>query len=1340
MKRLLLSIITLMIVNLFAFSSDYYYIPPKIWGLTPINGIYYLPISSVNTGDMFGDHLNISFDPIGPINSGGGNWHDGDSDPYPGECGPRSDEGYYLTGGANLYVKSIEINDNIFAYYPVSQASGGNYCNKNGGVCPDWSYNNLYSYGPMLKFSVNYYSYKHQVRDYYDGLVYVRDYYRAYDIYLQFITPDSETSCSNQKHLISFAIDALAVTRWEVSTDTGLNWNPIVNTLPYYYEANPQVGTYLYRVFKTDGTYSPIKQVTYQDPVPSSLIVTPVTNTKTVDETITWSTSATDVTYSYQWNMNGTAIEGATLSTYSIPVIKSGNAGSYSCTVSNGCSSVTSPAATLTVNKAPQVITFPEIAAKTYGDAAFTLPATTDKGLTIIYQSTNSAVATVSGNTVTIVAPGTSNIVASQTGTADYLGATGVTKTLTVNKIAQSISLTSTATKTFGDATFTLPATTDKGKSISYTSSNTAVATVNGNIVTIIGSGTTDLVGTQTGDAHYYAAPNTTQTLTINKAVQTITFGVFASKTYGDAAITLTSTTDKALTISYASSDATVASVSGNILTINKGGTATITATQAGSSNYLPAAPVSQLITINKADQSIAWTNIPNITYGDVDFTLPTTSSKGLTITYTSADPAIATVTGNIVSVKAAGTVNITASQVGTVNYNAANSVTLPLTISKATQSITFPDLPVCNYGDAALILGATSSSGLTVTYESSDNNVATPSGNTLTLGNAGQCYITASVAGNGNYLTTTPVQKQLTVSKANQIISFDAIPDKTYGDAPFSLSALSSNTSMPVTFSSSAPAKLIVSGSTATIAGAGGYTVTASQAGTSNYNAATITRTFTVRKASLIVTADAKNRVYGDANPAFTVSYSGFVNADTRYDLAALPSGSTTATEASTVGDYSISLSTITDANYSLIYRSGIISITQAPLMVTAQAASKIYGDPNPTLTLNYSGFKNGETSAVLSDLPAASTVAKTMSNVGTYDIIVSGGASVNYALNYTNDLLTINKATLKVYASDVSREYGEINPSITMNITGYKGSDDASVLTTLPTESCTAAAISTVGAYDITYSDAEADNYQFDYTSTVGKLTVTKAELIINADYLEKEYGNNNPTLTVSYSGFKNNQTSTALTKVPVVSTTALKTSNAGDYDIVVSGAISYNYSFTYTNAKLTITKATLAISAENYSMNKDEAIPDFTLVYNGFKGSDDVSSLDVLPSVSCSATSESSIGEYEIVLQGGSDRNYMYEFSNGILIVKENTGIDDVRDYNTTLYPIPANDELFIQSDVQISKAEIYSIDGQLMQIEEGTDLKSIDVSDLIKGFYSIRLFSNEKAIVTRLIMKN
>jgi hypothetical protein len=87
-------------------------------------------------------------------------------------------------------------------------------------------------------------------------------------------------------------------------------------------------------------------------------------------------------------------------------------------------------------------------------------------------------------------------------------------------------------------------------------------------------------------------------TLTVNPAEQTITFGPLADQTFGDAPFSLTAKADSGLTVSYASSDPTVASVLGNTVTILKAGSTTLTASQAGDANHHPALPVAQALTI----------------------------------------------------------------------------------------------------------------------------------------------------------------------------------------------------------------------------------------------------------------------------------------------------------------------------------------------------------------------------------------------------------------------------------------------------------------------------------------------------------------------------------------------------------------------------------------------------------------------------------------------------------------------------------------------------------------------------------------------------------------------
>ncbi|GHN02106.1 hypothetical protein WSM22_35950 [Cytophagales bacterium WSM2-2] len=258
--------------------------------------------------------------------------------------------------------------------------------------------------------------------------------------------------------------------------------------------------------------------------------------------------------------------------------------------------------------KVNQTITFNTLPGKSVGDAPFTLTASATSGLPVTYTSSNTAVATVSGNTVTVIALGTADITASQSGDKDFAAATSVVRTLTVGQV-QTITFNTLPVKTFGDAGFTLTGTASSGLSVAYASSNTAVATISGNVVTIVGGGTTDITASQAGNGTYLPAPAVVRTLTVNKANQTITFGTIPTKTFGDPNFALTATSTSGLTISYTTANDNVL-ISGNQVGIVKPGQLTINANQAGNSNYNAATQVSQTFCINPAKPSFAFTGL----------------------------------------------------------------------------------------------------------------------------------------------------------------------------------------------------------------------------------------------------------------------------------------------------------------------------------------------------------------------------------------------------------------------------------------------------------------------------------------------------------------------------------------------------------------------------------------------------------------------------------------------------------------------------------------------------------------------------------------------------------
>ncbi len=534
---------------------------------------------------------------------------------------------------------------------------------------------------------------------------------------------------------------------------------------------------------------------------------------------------------------------------------------------------------TLTVAKANQTITFNVLTGKTYGDAPFGLGASTTSPLTVSYSSSNTSVATVSGSTVTIVGAGTTTITASQAGNANYNAATSVDQSLSIAKANQTITFGALANKSVGDAPFGLTASINSGLTINFSSSNTAVATVSGATVTIVGEGSTTITASQSGDANHNAAADVPQNLTITdtRATQTITFGTLPAKTFGDASFSVTPTSSSSLAVTVTSSNTAVATVNGsNQVTIVGAGTTTLTASQAGNGSFKPATPVDQTLTVAKANQIPDFYIPPTATVG-MGIGIGPSTSAGLPVTVTSSDTNVATVAPGaggswFFSVKGAGTTTITISQAGNDNYNPV-SQSADMVVSKGSQTITFNALAAKTFGDAPFSLIAYSSVNLTVSFTSSDPSIAEVNDITklVTIKKAGTVQITANQSGSGNYSAATPVVQDLVINKANQTITFPALDDQATGNPPFAIVA-STTSQLPLSFTSSNTAVATVSGNQITIVGVGTTTLTATQAGDENYNAATsVDRTLVVKPGQKITFDALPPKVLGD--PSFTIS-----------------------------------------------------------------------------------------------------------------------------------------------------------------------------------------------------------------------------------------------------------------------------------------------------------------------------------------------------------------------------------------------------------------------------------------------------------------------------------
>ncbi len=159
----------------------------------------------------------------------------------------------------------------------------------------------------------------------------------------------------------------------------------------------------------------------------------------------------------------------------------------------------------------------------------------------------------------------------------------------------------------------------------------------------------------------------------------------------------------------------------------------------------------------------------------------------------------------------------------------------------------------------------------------------------------------------------------------------------------------------------------------------------------------------------ALRVTAIDASKVYGQANPAFAVTYSGFLNGETPSVLAGRLTYATIATAASSVGNYPVSPSGLRSSNYTIVFGDGSLHIAPAPLTITALDATKVYGDPNPAFGVTYNGFVNGDTPAVLLGNLTFATSAINTSGIGSYSITPGGVSAHNYSIRFAGGTLTV-------------------------------------------------------------------------------------------------------------------------------------------------------------------------------------------------------------------------------------------------------------------------------------------------------------------------------------------
>ena len=806
----------------------------------------------------------------------------------------------------------------------------------------------------------------------------------------------------------------------------------------------------------------------------------------------------------YQWFDNGTAISGATSSSYNIPATTVANTGSqFTVVVTNSVGSVTSSVATLTVSPEPATLSFAPVPGKTYGSAAFPISATSASAGPVTY-TVVSGPATVSGSTVTLTGTGAVVLSASQPASGNY-AATSATTSFTVSPGSPTLSFGAIAGQVFGNAAFPVSATSVSTGAVTYTVVS-GPATISGSTVTITGTGTVLLGATQAATSNYTAATANTS-FEVASAVPALSFGPIAAQTFGNAAfpVSATSASSGAVTYTVVSGPATI---SGSTVTLTGSGTVVLGASQAASGNYA-AATASTTFSVAPATPTLAFTTVPSKIFGAAAFPVSASSASSGAITY-SIVSGPATISGSSVTVTGVGTVVLGASQAASGNYLAATANT-SFSVTPAIPTLSFAPIGAETFGNAAFPVSATSASSGTLTY-TVVSGPATISGSTVTLTGVGPVVLSASQAASGNYLAAT-ASTNFTVAPAAPNLVFATIGSKTFGNAAFAVSATSASSGAVTYTVVSGPAT--ISGSTVTIIGAGPVVLGASQAATGNYLAATASTTVTVAPATPnLAFTPIGSKIFGAA--AFLVNATSASTGVITYTVVSGPasiSGSTiTLTGAGTVV---LAANQAATDNYTAATASTSFSIGANVSISPISPTNQILAPGQITFNATATG---GETNTLLWSASGGTFSGNVWTSPTTAGTYVIRATSVDQPAVYVSATVTISAP---VITGQPASQNVCTNASTTLSVAANYASTYQWSLGGVPISGATAS------SYFIpTALSMDAGNYTAAVTNPAGTVTSNVAKVVVGSSVSSNPaslsiYATQTATFSVSAAG---------------------------------------------------------------------------------------------------------------------------------------------------------------------------------------------------------------------------
>ncbi|MGE5494497.1 MAG: MBG domain-containing protein [Burkholderiales bacterium] len=475
---------------------------------------------------------------------------------------------------------------------------------------------------------------------------------------------------------------------------------------------------------------------------------------------------------------------------------------------------------------------------------------------------------------------------------------------------------------------------------------------------------------------------------------------------------------------------------------------------------------------------------------------------------------------------------------------------------------------------------------GATVLYSVDDETNYTstdPLFKDVTPADGRKVYIKVERAGAAPFVTSAVVKitkKALTITANDETVTYgDSIPAYSVTYKGFAgsedKSVLGGKLTIYCSYNQGSP----VSGSP--------YSIIPSGCTSNNYDINYVNGKLTVNKKVLTITANDEMVTYGDAAPAYSVTYNGFVGSEDESVLggALIIDCSYAAGSPVSGSPYSIIPSGYTSDNYDINYVNGNLTVNKKLLTIAANDEMVTYGDAAPAYSVTYNGFVGSEDESVLGgalnidcSYAAGSPVSGTP-----YKIIPSGYTSDNYDINYVNGNLMVNPKELKVTADNKTIIYGGLSPMYTATFDGFITGEDEALLGGTLEFSSPYTVGSNAGTYPIMPYGLTSTNYDIKFVG--GVLTVNKAALTVTAEDKAVTYLDAPPAYTVKYTGFVAGDTEADLGGTLVFSCSYAAGSAVGTYKITPSGLTSDNYNITFVDGTLTVNTLMLTVTFQDY-----------------------------------------------------------------------------------------------------------------------------------------------------------